>query len=334
MKLARYAIAAAGALALAAGCAVGPPIEVSLDAGLSVDNRKSSLLVAGSPEHEWLKQHDQDPAAVVIKFARKDREVQALAGDFYEVRATYTHAIVRSAAMLSDYHVGLKALPNSLTGFSLNVPAPGAQVAPGSGVPRLRYAQHTTSDDPLFPSLVDGTKTVNPTSDPNVYFLGQGILKTAQANGFPPQVRDPFDSSVSSSALGSANDDQSVKLSMAAAEALFNTVWNTGVFYTSPSTASGILGPVVQDRSLTDNTSLTKTRYYKWKFPFDATSFTLGTNLPLGRLIVDIRVVGSDGSIRNSGGTQYLLQNGNNAMTVSVAADLQSLSDITFDLPK
>jgi hypothetical protein len=335
----RYVHFAAGAFALAAGCAASPTVEHIVGGGLSVDAGKPRLLVRGTPEHEWLLAHDQDPAAVTINFVRKDgepgRKVQALAGSFYEVRATYTEAIVRSAATLADYHVGVKALANSLTGFSLNVPPPGAKLASGStGVPRLRYAQHTVSDDPLFPSLVDGTKTLNPTSDGNIYFLGQGILKTAQVNGSPPTVNDAFAAGVSSVALGSASDEQSIKLSLSAAEALFNTVWNTGVYYTDPSTASAILGPVTQDRPLTDNTNLTITRYYKWKFPFTATSFTLGSNLPLGRLIMDIRVVSAQGAVLHSGSTQYLLQNGNNAMTVSVAADLQGLSDINITLPK
>lgn len=90
----------------------------------------------------------------------------------------YTEAVVRSTATLSDYHVGLRALPNSLKGYSLNVPPAGSQV--GAGVPRLRYAQQTTVDDPLFPLLTDPTKTINPSADSSVFFLGQGILRTAE----------------------------------------------------------------------------------------------------------------------------------------------------------
>lgn len=334
MKRVRAALSVAGASALAAGCAVGPATEI-MAGGLEVAaSHKAGPLVPGTPEYEYFLAHDKDPASLQIKLVRKGREVQALSGAFYEVRAMYTEGLVRSAANLADYHFGVKALPNSLTGYSLNAPPPGAPK--GQGVPRLRYAQHTTADDPLFPSLVDGTKTLNPTNDPAIYFLGQGILKTAQSNGFPPQVQDVFDSAVSSTVVGSINEEQSIKLGASAAEALFNTVWNTGVYYTQPASAGvGVLAPVVQDRPLTDNTTLTTTRYYKWKFPFAADTFSLGNNLPLGRLILDIRVVDVNGNITDSGATQVVLQNGNNSMTVTVAADKQGLADnLDITLPK
>ncbi len=336
MQLVRTALAVTGATALVAGCAVGPAPQITAG-GLDVAaSQRTGNLVPGTPEYQYFLAHDKDPASMVVKLVKKEkgREVQSLTGAFYEVRAMYTEAIVRSAALLADYHIGVKALPNSLTGYSLNTPAPGTPA--GQGVPRLRYAQHTTPDDPLFPSLLDGTKTINPTNDGSIYFLGQGILKTAQSNGFPPQVADVFDAQVSSSAVGSVNDEQSIKLGAAAEEALLNTVWNTGVYYTTPATdAINVLSPVTQDRSLTDNTNLVLTRYYKWRFPFAADTFSLGNNLPVGRLIMDIRVVDASGSITDSGSTQLTLQNGNNSMTVTVAADKQGLADvISFDLPK
>jgi len=132
MNSARYAIAAAGALALVAGCAASPTVERFMDGGLSVGAGKPRLLARGTPEHEWLLVHEQDPAAVTVNFVRKGgdsgRQVQALAGSFYEVRATYTEAIVRSAATLADYHIGLKALPNSLPG----VPPRSCRLRPAS----------------------------------------------------------------------------------------------------------------------------------------------------------------------------------------------------------
>ncbi|MBM3267436.1 MAG: hypothetical protein FJZ01_07295 [Candidatus Sericytochromatia bacterium] len=334
LRHSRFAIAAAGTLVLAAGCAVAPVIHEG--AGLEVVQGGARSGNAGDPGGSQAGgARESENAAVEVHFVRKGREAQAIAGSFYEIRAIYTEALIRSAANLADYHVGMKARPNSLTGYSLNVPAPGSPVPAGGGVPRLRYAQHTTSDDPLYPSLVDGTKTVNPTSDPSIYFLGQGILKTAQVNGFPPRVADAFAADVTSSAIGSVNDEQNIKLGASAAESLFNTIWNTGVYYTVLASAGvGVLGPVVQDRSLTDNQALTTTRYYKWKFPFTANTFSLGTNLPLGRLIMDIRVVDSSGAITHSGSTQTMLQNAMNSMTVTVNVDLQGLSNIEFSLPK
>jgi hypothetical protein len=274
----------------------------------------------------------EDGAALNIEFKHKAYKTQALSGAFYEIRAIYTEAVVRSQALLADFHVGVKALPNSLTGYSLNVPAPGTPAPVGA--PRLRYAVHTQLDDPLFPSLTDGTKTINPTSDSAVYFLGQGILKTAQANGFPPVVADVFDGAVSSSPVGSVNDIQSVKLGFSASEALFNGIWNSGVTYTSPSTASAILGPVTQDRQLTDNTTLTNTRYYKWKFPFAATSFSLGSGLPLGRLVMDIRVTDAAGNANAFGSTQILLQQGSNPVTVTMSDNAEGLATVDISLPK
>ncbi|MBM3267435.1 MAG: hypothetical protein FJZ01_07290 [Candidatus Sericytochromatia bacterium] len=321
-----------GALA-AAGCSLPATIVSSIADGAPVvttDRAAAPTLVDG--------------AAMDITFVNKTRKVQALpAGStFYEIRAMYTEAVIRSQALLADFHAGVKSLPNSLTGYSINVPAPGTP-AP-AGAPRLRYAQHTQLDDPLFPSLTDGTKTINPTSDPNVYFLGQGILKTAQANGFPPLVADVFASGVSSTPIGSVNDIQSVKLGFSAGEALFNTIWNTGVFYTDPASTgaptvedpgdNGVLGPVTQDRPLTDNTTLTNSRYYKWKFPIAATKFTFGSGLPLGRLVVDIRVTDSAGNALIFGATQMLLQQGANPVTVTMSDNAEGLADISITLPK
>jgi hypothetical protein len=309
-----------GALA-AAGCTLPATIVNNVDGGAAVTTRGKATTA-----------FVEDGASLDVTFKHKGRQVQALSGAFYEIRAIYTEAVVRSQALLADFHVGVKALPNSLTGYSLNVPAPGSP-AP-AGAPRLRYAQHTQLDDPHYPSLTDGTKTINPTSDPNVYFLGQGILKTAQANGFPPLVADVFANGVSSTPIGSVNDIQSVKLGFSAGEALFNTIWNSGVTYASPATASAILGPVTQDRPLTDNTALTNSRYYKWKFPFAATNFSFGTGLPLGRLVVDIRVVDAAGSATAFGATQILLQQGANPVTVTMSDNTEGLASIDITLPK
>lgn len=312
-----------GGALVAAGCTLPATIVQNVEdgAGISTTERLAAPKVEGT-------------AALTVQFKHKTRQVQALSGSFYEIRAIYTEAVVRSQALLADFHVGVKALPNSLTGYSLNVPAPGTP-AP-AGAPRLRYAQHTQLDDPHYPSLTDGTKTINPTSDPSVYFLGQGILKTAQANGFPPLVADVFDSAVSSSPVGSVNDIQSVKLGFSAAEALFNTIWNTGVYYTIPASAGvGVLGPVTQDRPLTDNTSLTNTRYYKWKFPFAADTFSLGSGLPLGRLVMDVRVTDAAGNATAFGTTQILLQQGDNPITVTMSDNAQGLANnVQITLPK
>jgi hypothetical protein len=315
-----------GALA-AAGCATPLALvqNVSDGAGIATRDKATATFVDDGASLELTFKHN----------SAAQRKVQALSGAFYEIRAIYTEAVVRSQALLADFHVGVKSLPNSLTGYSLNVPAPGT--AAPAGAPRLRYAQHTQLDDPHYPSLTDGTKTINPTSDPNVYFLGQGILKTAQANGFPPLVADVFANGVSSTPIGSVNDIQSVKLGFSAGEALFNAIWNTGVSYASPSpgaSASVALGPVTQDRPLTDNTALTNTRYYKWKFPFFATSFTFGSGLPLGRLVVDIRVTDSAGNATAFGSTQLLLQQGANPVTVTMNDNNEGLASIDITLPK
>lgn len=341
----RAVLALAGASALVVGCAAGGPFEVFgvFGAGLSVAGTGSHpRLVPGTPEYRYWHENDNAPASMEVKLVKKGRAVQSscgsfyviqgLCGPFYEVRAMYTEALVRSAANRTDYHVGLMARPNSLLGYSLNIPAPGTPA--GQGVPRLRYARHTVADDPLFPSLVDRTRTINPTNDGAVYFLGQGILATAQADGFPPTVLDAFDPEIPSRVVGSAEDEPSIKLGMNAAENLFGTVWNSGVYYTEAG-ATRSLAPTVVDRPLTDNTNLVPTRYYKWKFPFAATSFTLGHGMPLGRLILDIRVVEASGTITDSGSTQVLLQNGANVLTVTLSTDKQDLSsNLDLALPK
>ncbi len=310
-----------GGALVAAGCSL--PATIISNVGDSASISTTERMAAGRVE---------DGAALNVEFRQKSRSIQALSGTYYEVRAIYTEAVVRSNALLADFHVGVKALPNSLTGYSLNVPAPGTP-AP-EGAPRLRYAQHTQLDDPLYPSLTDGTKTINPTSDSAVYFLGQGILKTAQANGFPPMVADVFDAAVSSSPVGSVNDIQSVKLGFSASEALFNTIWNSGVAWSNTASGSVALGPVTQDRPLTDNTSLVNTRYYKWKFPFAATNFSLGSGLPLGRLIMDIRVTDAAGNANAFGSTAILLQQGANPVTVTMSDNEEGLATVDIELPK
>ena len=283
--------------------------------------------VAGNAASPIAENH----ASLAIHFVSKPaRQVQLLPNANYEVRAMYTEAVVRSPALLADYHVGLMARPNSLTGYSLNVPGPGMP-AP-AGVPRLRYAQHPTDDDPYYPSLVDGTKMINPTADGSIYFLGQGILRTAQTASYPPPVLDPFRADVSSVPVGSFNDVQSVKLGAAAAESLFNDIWSS-VTYDDPLGTHAI-APVVQDRLLTDNSTLVTTRYYKWRLPFAATTLSLGTGLPLGRAILDIRLIDAAGKIVASGGSARILQSGSNDLTVSMNYDSQGLvSELWVDLP-
>ncbi|MBM3275377.1 MAG: hypothetical protein FJZ00_09500, partial [Candidatus Sericytochromatia bacterium] len=244
-------------------------------------------------------------------------------------RAMYTEAVVRSQADLADYHVGIKALPNSLTGYSLNVPPPGS--AAGTGAPRLRFAQHPVSDDPAFPSLTDGTRMLNPTTSQDIYFMGQGILKTGHAAGFPPPVLDAFSAQVNSSAIGSANDVPSVKLGFSAAESLFNVLWETGMSYDSPSGNTPVT-PSIVDRVLTDNATVTTSRYYKWSIPFASPAFHFGGNLPLGRLVIDIRILDSGGGVIASSGRQMLLQNGQNTMTFTVASTDQGLVSLSGDL--
>lgn len=233
-------------------------------------------------------------------------------------------------------HVGVKALPNSLTGYSINVP-PAGSPAP-AGAPRLRWATQTTLDDPLFPDLVDGTKNINPTADPNVYFLGQGILKTAQAKGFPPVVLDAFGNGIASTPIGSVNDIQSTKLGLSASEGLFNIIWNK-IGTTGPGFVIGAattsLDPITQDKSLTDNTSITTTRYYKWKFTNGAEKFVLGNGLPLGRIVLDIRITDASGSATAFGAKQVLLQQGQNAVSVAMNDNAENLVNIDpITLPK
>jgi len=272
-----------------------------------------------------------DFATFEVRFVKKAWAVQAISGITFEIRTMYTEAVIRANADLADYHVGVKAKPNSLTGYSLNLPSPGSVA--GTGAPRLRYAQHTVNDDPLYPNLVDGSQMINPTVDPSVYFLGQGILKTGHANGSPPLLLDAFNQGVSSRPIGSVADIQSSKLAFTAGEALFNAIWATGVTYTA--SGSTPIAPVVQDRPLTDNASLTNTRYYKWRFPFSATAFTLGSGMPLGRLIFDLRVLDANGVATAYGSTQMMLQQGVNALIVTVSENGQGLGDISFaTLPK
>jgi hypothetical protein len=85
---------------------------------------------------------DPDSASLVVKFgAAGGRKVQDLPNANYEIRAMYTDAVVRSPALLADFHVGVMAMPNSLSGYSLNAPSPGSPVpagAPGCAMPSTR----------------------------------------------------------------------------------------------------------------------------------------------------------------------------------------------------
>ncbi len=272
------------------------------------------------------------PAAFELQFRPAGRQVQALAGDTYEIRAMFTEAVVRSQAELADFHVGLKALPNSLLGYTLNAPPAGTPA--GSGAPRLRLAQHPNVDDLLFPSLTDGTQMLNPTQSPDVYFLGRGILKTAHAGGSPAAVLDPFSDDVSSTPIGSVNDVPSLKLGFATAENLFNKLWGIGAVYIDGFGVHTVLSQMV-DRNLTDNTELIPTRFYKWTIPFDATTFYFGTALPLGRMVIDVRVLDADGTATAAGASQVLLQPGANLLVVSASETGQGMSAVSLDsLPK
>ncbi|MBM3270920.1 MAG: hypothetical protein FJZ01_25080 [Candidatus Sericytochromatia bacterium] len=313
-------------LVLATACSLRPVAttgegEVALSGGTGA--------AAPAPRIAGKSLKIDEPAEFDLHFVNNARKVQALAGAKYEIRAMYTEAVVRSAADRADYHVGVMARPNSLTGYSLNVPPPGS--AAPAGAPRLRYAQHPVTDDPLFPSLVDGTKMLNPTTSPSVYFLGQGILKTVHAAAFPPPLLDAFDPLVSSTAVGSVNDVGSLKLPASEAERLLNGLWMTGTSYEVGATSFPLV-PSVVDRDLTDNFSVVKSRYYKWSFPFTATKFRFGSGLPLGRVVMDIRIIGASGQVLASGARQLLLEAGNNQLTFNVGLNEQGLVSLAGDL--
>ncbi|MBM3270567.1 MAG: hypothetical protein FJZ01_23275, partial [Candidatus Sericytochromatia bacterium] len=305
-----FVVALTGAMATACG-----PRTAVLLSGVS-------LGVGGRPAVEAAAARPAD-AALEIAFAPRGRRTQAVAGAYYEVRAMYTEAVVRVPSLLADYHLGVVARPNSLTGYSLAAPAPGAPA--GSGAPRLRYAQHPVLDDPLFPSLADSTRMVNPVADADVYFLGRGILESRHQAAYPPPVLDVFAGGVPSRAIGSLADMQSAKLGAAAAEALLGTLWQAGVTYDDASGSHPLAG-TVQDRPLTDGQAAVLTRYYKWRIPFAATALRLGNGLPLGRLVLDIRVVDGGGAATAHGAVQRLLQPGPNSLAVNASDDGQALA--------
>lgn len=277
-----------------------------------------------------------DPGSLRIQFNRTDsqRRTQAIVGAaWYEIRAIYTEAVVRSPANLADYHMGVKAQPNSLIGYSLNVPPPGNVLPAGTiGVGVLRYAQHPTLDDPIYPSLVDKTKAINPVTGPGLYFLSQGILKTDHDAGFPPPVRDVF-GDTPSTVVASPTDVQSIKLGMASVEYLLNNLWAGGITYTDAS-GSHTVPSITQDRPLTDNHSITMTRYYKWRIPFSATMADLGSGLPIGRAIFDVRVVSADGDAIAFGSETATLGSGNNVLSVVVWDNGQKMAtNVDLALP-
>jgi sugar lactone lactonase YvrE len=288
---------------------------------------------------EEFTKRENDPRKLKVNFHRRtsDRKTQAIVGAFaYEIRAIYTEAIVRSMSNLADFHMGVKAQPNSLYGYSLNVPPPGSTVPEGTvGVGVLRYAQHPTLDDPIYPSLVDPTKAINPVTGPGLYFLAQGILKTDFDGGFPPPVRDVF-GDFPSTIVADPKKFDNIKLGMGAVEALLNGLWINGITYTDAS-GSHTIPSFVQDRPLTDNRSVTMTRYYKWKIPFDATSADFGDRLPLGRIMMDIRVVGENGDTITFGTSSATLGLGDNAINVITWDNKQALvaqADIGLPLPE
>jgi hypothetical protein len=172
---------------------------------------------------------------------------------------------------------------------------------------------------------------LNPTTSQDIYFMGQGILKTGHSAGFPPPVLDAFSAEVNSSAIGSVNDAPSVKLGFSSAESLFNNLWKTGMSYDSPG-GNTTVTPSIVDRDLTDNATVTTSRYYKWSIPFTATAFHFGGSLPLGRLVVDIRILDGGGRVIATSGRQMLLQNGQNTLTFSVASTDQGLVSFSGDL--
>lgn len=277
-----------------------------------------------------------DPANMRITFDRQggQRRTQAITGAaWYEIRAIYTEAVVRSTANLADYHLGVKAQPNSLLGYSLNVPPAGNTLPAGTiGVGVLRYAQHPTLDDPIYPSLADKTKAINPVTGPGLYFLSQGILKTDHDAGFPPPVRDVF-GDTPSKVVASPTDVQSIKLGMASVEYLLNTLWASGISYTDAS-GSHTVPSATQDRPLTDNHSITMTRYYKWRIPFSATVADLGSGLPIGRAIFDVRVVSANGDVITFGSEGATLGSGNNVLNVVVWDNGQKMAtNVAVALP-
>lgn len=319
-------------LSAATACARPPVLsEIQGALGLGLAHKAGVPRALGLPARGFVARAgygpEADAAHVEIRFGTASgRKLQSLSNAYYEIRAMYTEAVVRSGATLADYHVGVAALPGSLAGYTLNLPPSGTPsgTPAGAGPPRLRYARHPVLDDPGFPSLADATRMLNPVADPGVYFLGRGVLETRHDAAFPPPVLDAFSAAVPSRAIGSASDVPSAKIPFAAAEALFNTIWNTGVSYTD-GTGTHPLAPVVQDVPLADDTRPITSRYYKWKIPYAATTFSLGSGLPLGRLVVDIRVIDSAGRAAHSGASQTLLQPGANAMAIMVNPDRQDL---------
>ncbi len=309
--------------------------------GLAVEAAKPATALsfeaqAPALSREDFVKHANDPGSLQIKFERRGlaRRTQAIVGAVeYEIRAIYTEAIVRSTANLADFHMGVKAQPNSLIGYSLNVPPAGNQVAPGTiGVGVLRYAQHPTLDDPIFPSLVDPTKAINPVTGPGLYFLDRGILRTEHDAGFPPPVRDVF-GDVPSRIVPSHSEVDNIKLGMASVEYLLNNLWTGGLTYWIGA-ASASVPSFTQDRPLTDNSTITMTRYYKWRIPFAAEVADFGKTLPLGRVNFDVRVIGADGQAITFGSQGAILGAGGNVLNVVTYENGQRLAnDAEIGLP-
>ena len=78
-----------GGALVAAGCSL--PATIISNVGDSASISTTERMAAGRVE---------DGAALNVEFRQKSRSIQALSGTYYEVRAIYTEAVVRSNALI------------------------------------------------------------------------------------------------------------------------------------------------------------------------------------------------------------------------------------------
>ncbi len=231
----------------------------------------------------------------------------------WQVRAIYTEAVLRDRLALGDMHMGLAA-SETATGYDLLVPAGDA---PQTTVSRPKFERFTVLNDPRFPGLTDPSITLDPKADSETYILGASLLWTSQANGFPPMVADPFDRGVSSKNVGSVDRVPWTKPLVEAGREAFAALWATPLSCVGPDGQTLTATPSVHDLPLEGGLS---TRFYLWEIQYGVARLDLGSRLPLGRVVVDVRAVDSQGNAIAFGTRQVLLQQGANPIVMRSAA--------------